>query len=240
MADVKAKPALRATTTAAVRQFVADVQAALTQVADAQRAPAMRAYMRDQFEFLGVMATPRREALRPLFRVKRSSDELLAYANALWRLPEREYHYAAVDLLRRQWKAFTLADIEAMLELAQKNSWWDTVDALSDVIGDIVRAARVDDSNAQRIMDAALKHENLWVRRIAMLHQLGWRDEVDAKRLFAYALNLAHEEDFFTRKAIGWALRDYAHHKPHAVREFLAQAGDKLSPLTRREANKHL
>lgn len=143
MADVKAKPALRATTTAAVRQFVADVQAALTQVADAQRAPAMRAYMRDQFEFLGVMATPRREALRPLFRVKRSSDELLAYANALWRLPEREYHYAAVDLLRRQWKAFTLADIEAMLELAQKNSWWDTVDALSDVIGDIVRAAQI-------------------------------------------------------------------------------------------------
>ena len=117
---------------------------------------------------------------------------------------------------------------------------WDTVDALSDVIGDIVRAARVDDSSAQRSMDAALKHENLWVRRIAMLHQLGWRDEVDAKRLVAYALNLAHEEDCFTRKAIGWALRDYAHHKPHAVREFLAQAGDKLSPLTRREANKHL
>lgn len=240
MADAKTKPAGPTTTTAAVRQFVADVRAALALVADPERARAMRAYMRGQFEFLGVMATPRREVLRPLFRVKRSSVELLACANALWKLPEREYHYAAVDLLRRQWKTFTLADIDAMIQLAQKNSWWDTVDALADVIGDIVRAARIIDPKAQRTMDAALKHENLWVRRIAMLHQLGWRDETDEKRLFAYALKLAHEEDFFIRKAIGWALRDYAHHNPQAVREFLAQAGGKLSLLTRREAGKHL
>jgi len=108
------------------------------------------------------------------------------------------------------------------------------------VIGDIVRAARLTDPKAQRIMDSALKHGNLWVRRIAMLHQLGWHDDTDEKRLFAYALRLAHEEDFFIRKAIGWALRDYAHHNPQAVRGFLLQAGETLSPLTRREAGKHL
>jgi len=240
MAIAKTKPVERVATTTAGRQFVADVRAALTRVADAQRAHAMRAYMRDQFDFIGVMATPRREALRPLFRVKRSSADLLVCANALWSLPEREYHYAAVDLLRRQWKAFTLADIDAMLDLAQLNSWWDTVDALADVIGDVVRAARVDDPKAQRCMDAALTHQSMWVRRIAMLHQLGWRNDTDEKRLFDYALKLSHEEDFFIRKAIGWALRDYAHHYPQAVRDFLATAGDRLSPLTRREADKHL
>lgn len=229
-----------ATQRATANQFVNDVRTALASVADAQRAPAMRAYMRDQFEFLGVMATPRREVLRPLFRGKRSSAELLACANALWTLPQREYHYAAVDLLRRQWKAFALTDIDAMLELAQRNSWWDTVDTLSDVIGDIVRAARADDPKAQRGMDLALKHRDMWVRRIAMLHQLGWRDDTDEKRLFSYALKLAGEEDFFIRKAIGWALRDYAHHNPQAVRDFLATAGERLSPLTRREAAKHL
>ena len=240
MVVAKTKPAERVATTTAVRQFVADVRAALTQIADPQRAPAMRAYMRDQFEFLGAMATTRREVLRSLFRVKQSSDELLACANALWKLPEREYHYAAVDLLRRQWKTLTLTDIYAMLELAQRNSWWDTVDALADVIGDVVRAARVDDPKAQRCMDAALKHQDMWVRRIAMLHQLGWRNDTDEKRLFDYALKLASNEDFFIRKAIGWALRDYAHHNPQAVRDFLATTGDRLSPLTRREAGKHL
>lgn len=200
----------------------------------------MRAYMREQFEFLGVMATPRRELLRPLFRDKRSAGELLASANALWDLPQREYHYAAVDLLRRQWKTLTLADTGAMLGLAQRKSWWDTVDGLADVVGDVVRRARTTDPGAQRVMDTALKHDNLWVRRIAMLHQLGWRDDTDEKRLFDYALKLAHEDDFFIRKATGWALRDYAHHHPEAVRGFLARAGDRLSPLTQREAGKHL
>ncbi len=231
---------VQASTAGTVRQFVADVRAALARVADAQRAPAMRAYMRDQFEFLGVMATPRREVLRPLFRPKRSPAELFAFANALWELPEREYHYAAADLLRRQWKALTLADVDAMLDLAQRNSWWDTVDVLADVIGDVVRVARAADPKAQRCMDAALKHKDMWVRRIAMLHQLGWRNDTDEKRLFDYALKLSHEEDFFIRKAIGWALRDYAYHQPEAVRGFLVMAGDRLSPLSRREAAKHL
>jgi 3-methyladenine DNA glycosylase AlkD len=89
-------------------------------------------------------------------------------------------------------------------------------------------------------MDAALKHEDKWVRRIAMLHQLGWRGETDTTRLFEYALALAPETDFFIRKAIGWALRDYARHDPQVVSKFLALNRNSLSALTVREAAKHL
>ncbi|MEY4268768.1 MAG: hypothetical protein RIS90_3303, partial [Pseudomonadota bacterium] len=89
-------------------------------------------------------------------------------------------------------------------------------------------------------MDAWLGHPNLWVRRVAMLHQLGWKAQTDQARLFRYALALAPETEFFIRKAIGWALRDHARTQPEAVRAFLAEHGLVLSGLTRREAGKHL
>jgi 3-methyladenine DNA glycosylase AlkD len=89
-------------------------------------------------------------------------------------------------------------------------------------------------------MDACLVHPHLWVRRVAMLHQLGWREQTDPERLLRYALTLAPEKDFFIRKAIGWALRDHARTQPDAVRDFLASHADQLSGLTRREAGKHL
>jgi 3-methyladenine DNA glycosylase AlkD len=130
--------------------------------------------------------------------------------------------------------------IDAMLALAQRKSWWDSVDGLAAVVGDVLRRQLAHDPHAQACMDAALEHENLWVRRIAMLHQLGWREDVDVTRLRRYASVLASERDFFIRKAIGWALRDFARHDPEAVRAFLRDMEGKLSPLSAREAAKHL
>jgi 3-methyladenine DNA glycosylase AlkD len=89
-------------------------------------------------------------------------------------------------------------------------------------------------------MDAALHDESFWIRRIAMTHQLGWRLETDEARLFGYALRLAPEREFFIRKAVGWALRDYAKWAPQAVGGFVAAHRERLSPLTLREATKHL
>ncbi|MBY0446315.1 MAG: DNA alkylation repair protein, partial [Burkholderiales bacterium] len=81
---------------------------------------------------------------------------------------------------------------------------------------------------------------DFWIRRIAMLHQLGWKSETDLTRFPNYAKQLAPETEFFIRKSIGWALREYAWHDPAAIRVFLAEMGDQLSPLSRREAGKHL
>ena len=88
----------------------------------------------------------------------------------------------------------------------------DTVDALAAIVSDVLR------SNHDH-KDAALKHENIWVRRI-ILHQLGWRNKTGVWRLFNYALAQSREKEFFIQKAIGWALRDYARHEPEAVRAF--------------------
>lgn len=174
------------------RAFAKEIKAALAPYADAQRAPAMRAYMRDQFEFLGVPTPQRRQAVLPVFKrlESESADHLLACAQILW--------------------------------------------------ATLLKAARAHTPQAQATMDAALQHESLWVRRVAMIHQLGWRDHTDETRLFGYARSLAAESDFFIRKAIGWAFRDYAWHAPQAVSGFLSASQDILSPLTLREAAEHL
>lgn len=89
-------------------------------------------------------------------------------------------------------------------------------------------------------MDHWLADADLWVRRAAMLHQLGWRLDTDVERLFTYALRLTGEKNVFIRKAIGWALRDYARWNPQAVSAFLRGNRERFSGLTLHEAQKHL
>lgn len=216
------------------------VRQALLAAADPQRAPAMQAYLRGQFVFFGIPTPRRREAVAALLKPRQSADELLANARALWRMAERECQYVAVDLLARHHRMLAEGQLDDLLGLVQERSWWDSVDGLAGVVGDVVRAARRTNPDVQQAMDAALAHANLWVRRVAILHQLGWRGDTDCRRLFGYALALADEPDFFIRKAIGWALRDYARSEPGAVIDFLNGPGRGLSSLSRREAAKHL
>jgi 3-methyladenine DNA glycosylase AlkD len=225
-------------TTAAL---LTQIEGALRPLADGAQAVPMRAYMLDQFEFLGIRATPRREALRDLPRLKSwTASDLLALADRLWDLPEREFQYVAVDLLAKHHRQLGPDSLAHLQQLVQRKSWWDTVDGLAGVVGDIVLRALPGQPEVQRLMDAWLLHPNRWVRRVAMLHQLGWKAQTDEARLLHYALALASETEFFTRKAIGWALRDHARTRPEAVRAFLAQHAERLSGLTRREAGKHL
>jgi 3-methyladenine DNA glycosylase AlkD len=224
-----------------VTRFTQEIVATLSPLAQPERAIPMRRYMRDKFDFLGIQTPVRRVAAAPLIRAFKpeNSAELIGAARSLWRHPEREYQYVAVDLLARHWKCMKKDDLPALLDLAQRKSWWDSVDALAGVVGDIVRKGRGLDPEIQQEMDRAVRSGNLWVRRIAMLHQLGWRGETDAVRLFSYATELAPEGEFFIQKAIGWALRDYAKHDRAAVQQYLQKMRGHLSALSHREASKH-
>ncbi len=224
------------------QNFCAAVEAALAPLGSDERRAPMQAYMKGRFAFLGVQTPPRRAATMPLIRALGTPESawLLDTAAALWQRPEREYQYVAVDLLARHHRQLRLEHVPALLVLARDKAWWDSVDGLAGVVGDVVCAARRDTAAAQTVMDAALVHADFWLRRIAMLHQLGWRADTDVGRLFDYARRLAPEPEFFIRKAIGWALRDYARHDAAAVRGFVAQMGAALSPLSRREAMKHI
>ncbi|MES2070786.1 MAG: DNA alkylation repair protein [Pseudomonadota bacterium] len=218
------------------------LQAALEPLADPVRAAGMSAYMKGKFPYLGIPSPQRRAAVLPVMRELKSASaqELLALADVLWAMQQREYQYVAVDMLAKYSRHLGGGDVAHLLSLAQKKSWWDSVDGLSGTIGDILQRCLATDGKVQLEMDRALEHPDFWVRRIAMIHQLGWRDDTDVERLFHYARQLAHEKEFFIRKAIGWALRDYAWHDAESVAAFLAETKGLLAPLSYREASKHL
>ena len=214
--------------------FAALIQNALQPLADATRASAMAAYMQGKFDFLGIQTPARRQAALPIMRAFTGNP--LDAARQLWALPAREYQYVAVDLLRRQNKRLVASDLPALEALVQDKSWWDTVDGLAPTIGAIV--AREPQQVSR--MDALIGAPDFWLRRVALLHQLDWKEKTDQARLFDYCLRCADEREFFIRKAIGWALRQYARTNPAAVRQFLETNREKLSGLSLREAAKHL
>lgn len=221
-----------------VESYYHQIQAAFLAQANPENARAMRSYLRDQFDFLGIKTPLRRTLIMELGKVNFDLSDLGQLVRALWLLPQREYQHAAIDLLTTHKKKLGLSQLSLMLSLAQEKSWWDSVDGLASVTSDMLFANRAQES--QTHMDKAVKHPNMWVRRIAMIHQLGWRLETDQARLFGYAQTLAHEDDFFIRKAIGWALRDYARWQPDAVANFVETHRTQLSSLSVREALKHL
>jgi len=229
-------PAKRAGT--GTRDYCRAVEAALAPLADVAKAAGMRSYMRGKFAYLGITTPERRKAVKALTRGfgPVEAAALKSAAFALWRMEEREYQYVAADLLDRHQAVLSLDDLPWLLELVQAKSWWDTVDCFPKLVGSIVLRTG---ARGRRAMDQGVQHENFWVRRIAMLHQLGLRDEVDTARLFKYADLLAPEKEFFIRKAVGWALRDYAWHDWRAVEKYLDGAKERFSGLTVREARKN-
>ena len=218
-----------------------ELKIALEAVAEPGRAAPMQAYMRDQFVFLGVAAPQRRLAVKALLANLRGvgADVLLEHAQLLWQQPQREYQHVALDMLALHRRQLGVEHLPALLGLARQRAWWDSVDGMAGIVGDVLQAELRRRGDGHAHMDAALQHEDFWLRRIAMLHQLGWRADTDAGWLFDAALALAHEEEFFIRKAIGWALRDYARHVPTAVLDFATRHRQQLSALSYREALKH-
>lgn len=219
--------------------LVDEADRALQDVADASRAPAMAAYMKDRFPFLGVQAADRRAAQRPILTTLATAtgDELIAFAHRCWAAEPRELQYVAADALRKHadhLDADHLGDVETLITT---KSWWDTVDSLAaHTVGPLV--ARFPD--LAEVMDRWVEADDLWLARTAILHQLSYKERTDADRLFAYAARRAADTDFFIRKAIGWALRQHGRVDPDAVRSFVADHDAALSGLTKREALKRL
>jgi len=127
--------------------------------------------------------------------------------------------------------------VSCVEQLVTSKSWWDTVDALSyPVMGYFVQQ-RPEPGVA--LMYQWIKHDDMWLRRVAILHQLCQKEKTDADRLFKFCLERAHEEEFFIRKAIGWALRDYSRTDKRAVKDFVETNRSSLSGLSIKEALKH-
>ncbi|SDT61952.1 DNA alkylation repair protein [Actinoplanes derwentensis] len=206
---------------------------------DPARAVGAAAYLRDQFPFLGLTSAVRRAQARVALKglPKPTEADLREVALACWSREEREFQQFACDYLTAHIKTPGPGFLTTTAELITTRSWWDTVDPLAThVVAGLVRRHPALTTR----MDEWSIADDMWLVRTAILHQLLYGPATDTERLFGYCAAQAGHQDFFVRKAIGWALRHYARTDPTAVRSFLTAHADHLSPLSIREAAKHL
>ncbi|MDP9861126.1 MULTISPECIES: DNA alkylation repair protein [Streptosporangium] len=217
------------------------VRRAFTEVADPAKAPAMRAYMKSEIPFLGVQAGPRRTALRRVFAEHpiESAPEWRRTVLSLWRDAEyREERYAAIELTgHRPYRRFqTLYALPMYEEMIVTGAWWDYVDELAvHRVGGLLSAF----PDTMRPLMLEWAHgDDLWKRRTAILCQNRFRSATDTGLLYACIAPSLSDIDFFARKAIGWALREYAKIDPDEVVRYVDHMG--ITGLSRREALKNL
>ena len=217
-------------------EAVARLRAAFEPAADPVRAAGTSAYLRNQFPFLGLVTAERRRLAAGVLGAlpPPSEPELAAVARALWREPEREFQHTGCDYLRAHVAVAGPSLVDVVRKLVVTKSWWDTVDTLAaHTTGPLVRRH----PELVAVMDSWAGDANLWLARTAILHQLGYKSATDAERLFRYCRRRAADREFFLRKAIGWALRQYAAVAPEAVEDFV-RSTPQLSALSVREAMK--
>ncbi len=221
-------------------RLCAFVTTSLEAVANPADAPQMAAYMKTDMPFFGVKKPDRVPIVRALKRdfAPPDRDTYERWVRALWRLPHREEKYVALALARQSHGFIEPASLPLYEDLIRDGAWWDFVDEVAvQLVGQVV--ARYP-AAGWPLMDQWIGADDMWLRRSAIICQLKHKEATDEARLFRYCRARAHESEFFIRKAIGWALREYAKTRPDRVRAFLAEMGGQLSGLSRREASKHL
>ncbi|NQP37060.1 DNA alkylation repair protein [Streptococcus suis] len=213
-----------------------ELEKRLLAVADARQAQPMKAYMKNNFDFLGVRTPDRRTVARQFFKEFKAQGIDWDFVEACWGKPYREFQYVAIDYLVAHKKKLVLADLPRLKKLAQTKSWWDSIDGLDKLIGKIV----LDNPEAKQVMIDWSLDEDFWLRRIAIDHQLLQKEKTDTVLLEKILVNNLNQTEFFINKAIGWSLRDYSKTNPQWVRDFLGKYQHQMASLSIREASKYL
>lgn len=204
---------------------------------NATQAALMSKYMKNKFEFYGISSSKRKSIFAAhkwniLSTVDVASiDDLLIQC---WEYEAREWQYIGLELLwsaKKHWSKYTIDLIE---KLIVSRSWWDTVDMLAGKIG----GAWFIKFPQQRfsVINAWIKSDNMWLRRSAIIHQLGYKEKTDVDLLLRSIEPNIPSQEFFLRKAIGWALRQYSKTNPAWVKKIVNEY--PLSPLSKREAER--
>lgn len=202
------------------------------------RAIGAQHYMKDVAPFLGVQTPDRRNLVKKIAKAMTipSSAELGNTARALWKLDEREYQYAANDLISIHVAVADAKFLQDHVEfLITHKSWWDTVDGL----GSVAVSPLSDKYGCEKLIEKWNKSSNIWLNRAAIQHQRGRKYEADNKLILRYCHDHCESTEFFIVKAIGWALRDMARVSPREVRDFLKDHPN-LGRVAVREAERGL
>lgn len=209
----------------------------LEKYADKDKAKHMAGYMKDKFQFLGIQTPKRKEVSQPYFKEAKKTKSIdWDFVDACWEKPYREAHYLSIDYINMMKDFLLLEDLEKIKRLITSKSWWDSVDGFHRLVGYLaLKYPEIDKTMIQWSLD-----KNIWLRRIAIDHQMHRKEEMKEELLEEILVNNLGQGEFFINKAIGWALRDYSKTNPEWVREFVDKHRDGLSNLSIREGTKYI
>jgi len=225
---------------ASAKQLVRFVQSRFRALADPRKAKPMAAYLKTDMPFYGIQKPQRLPVYREIKEQfsPRSRREYEAGVRALWRLSHREEKYASVTYARQSEPFLTAQSLPLYEFLIREGQWWDLVDEVAvHLVGRVLLRER---TRVRPTIEDWIDDDDLWIRRSALLSQIGHKLQTDEAQLFDHCRRRAFEAEFFVRKAIGWALRDYSYSAPRAVRDFLLANRQRLSGLSFREGAKQL
>lgn len=210
---------------------------------DAVRASKQQAYMKSAMPYAGVPMADVRAIARDVFGdlAFDDADHWGATVRAVWRGARvREERYAAIALARlpRHRAYRTPSALPLYEELIVTGAWWDFVDEIAThLVGELLAAHP---QPLSKTLTAWSRGTDLWKCRTAIIAQLSFGERTDADALFRWIEPSLTSSEFFLRKAIGWALREYSKSAPDVVRRYVADHANVLSGLSRREALKVL
>lgn len=213
-----------------------DIISSYYAAADPAKTGPMAAYMKNQFPYLGLQKPERAALSREFLKAKKAEPGVdFGFIKRCFALPEREFSYLALSYLDAVKKRLTPNDLPFLEQLVQTRPWWDTVDTIAPIAGDVLRRfPEVREETALHWM----AHDIFWVRRVSILFQLKYKMETDTALLERAILANCGTSEFFLNKAIGWALREYSKTDAAWVRAFIAS--HRLHPLSVREGSKYI
>ncbi len=218
--------------------YINNLTEKFTPQANPEKAVQMSRYMKNLFDYYGIQATLRRELSRSFIKEEGIpvKSELFETLKKLWALPKREYQYFGMELAAKFKRKPEVSDIKMFEWIILHKSWWDTVDFIAaNLVGNYFQ---IYGQQSQKIMEDWLDSGNIWLQRTSLIFQLKYKASTNTALLSRQIDALRHSKEFFIKKAIGWALREYAKTNPDWVRQFVSQT--ELSTLSKREALKRL
>jgi 3-methyladenine DNA glycosylase AlkD len=218
------------------------IEEALAERADPQRAEGEKRYLKSDLEFLGVpigdIRTVTARALKDL-AVERplSHEDVVEVAAALWAAPLFERRMAATVVLERSHRLLDASDLPMLERLLRESGTWALVDVLA-----INLVGRLGPGKASGpILDRWSRDEDFWIRRASLLAELRpIKSGAALSAFFERADRMLDEKEFFIRKAIGWVLREASKTRPDEVFGWIAPRTHRASGVTMREAVKYL
>ena len=193
--------------------------------------------MRNKFRFLGIKTPERRKFAKKLFKnIDKNTEIDWDFVFKCWENDFREMQYLALDYIKILQKTLLPKDITNLKKLIVSKSWWDTIDNIDLIIGQIA----LEFEEIDEILLEWSISENIWLRRIAIDHQLLRKENTKTEVLEKILTNNFWSDEFFINKAIGWALRDFSKTNPVWVKNFLEKYSSKMSSLSIKEASKYL